>query len=359
MDTRVYWMDDTDQLAVKAKLESGRKKYTDFDWIRFREDAYDSQDEAFKALLSMLSSATMFSPGIIIYTFGVPFKKNSGDYHPRLVKELERLAPTVCFIVIARPDRGSTLYKAAKALGKAEEAFDLTKANAVDWITAQGQILGLKVDKPACMMLADMTDFNPGLIQNELQKLGNLTEDGHISLRVVEMGSFGSGTTDVKELAQFILKNEGERAHEYLQRLLDRGEPAIKICGYFEDWITRLAIAQAGNCNFEAIKNKVAELKKWESSDKKDKHGNALYEVVDDDRWGRYSRRDGETVAMYSNPKSLWYSCQELREAGRGPNWAYDALYKMGQLQEALRSEDKDEWRLMHRFISSLMRSKE
>ncbi len=359
METKVYWMDDTDQLAVKAKLESGRKKYPDYEWVRFRDDVYDKPDDAFKALLGMLTSISPFVPGMIIYSYGVPFKKNSGDYHPRLAKELEFISPNVCFMVIARPDRGSTLYKAAKALGKAEEPFDLTKSNAVDWITAQGQILGLKVDKQACMMLADMTNFNPGIIQNELTKLGNIVDDNHISLRVVEMAGFSNATTDVKELAQFILKNQGESAHEYLQRLLDRGEPPIKICGYFEDWITRLAIAQAGNCNYEAIKNEVTELKKWENSDKKDKHGNAVYELADDEKWGRYYRRDGETVAMYANPKSLWHSCQELKEAGRGANWAYDALYKMGQLQEALRSEDKDETRLMHRFISSLMRSKE
>lgn len=356
MDTKVYWMDDTDHFAVKAKMESGRKKYVDYDWIRFRDDVYENLDEAFTSLLSILSSASMFSAGRIIYCYGVPFRKRTAEYHPKLIKELERIPDNVCLIIIARPDRVLSLYKACKSLGKAEDPFELNKSNVLDWVNAQAKILGITVDKQAAMMLADGTGFNPGMIQAELEKLSCLTSDAHISPRIVSMGGFSNGAADVKELGQFILKNDGESAHEYLQRLLDKGEPAIKICGYFEDWLTRFAIAQAGNCNYEAIKNEVAELKKWENSDEKDKHGNAVYEVAEDEKWDRFRRRKGETVPMYANPKSLWYSCQELRDSGRGPNWAYDSLYKMGLLQESLRSEDKDEGRLLHRFISSLMK---
>ena len=357
MDTKFYWMDDADQFSVKAKLESGRKKYADYDWVRFRDDVYDSTEDAFKSLASMLTSVSFFTPGKIIYCYGIPFKKNAGEYHQRLSKEIRRAANKVCFIIISKPDRVSSLYKTAKEIGKVEEPFELNKTNAVDWITVQANHLGLKIEKHACMMLADITDFNPGRIQNELLKLEPLAIDGIIPIRIVEEACTGNGTTDVKELAQFILKNEGRSVHEYLQRLLDRGEPAIKICGYLEDWLTRLAIARAGSCNFEMIRNDVTELKEWKSNNEKDSNGNSRYEIVEDERWGKYARRTGETVSMYSNPKSLWYSCQELSSANRNEDWAYESLYKMGQLQEALRGRG-DEVRLMHRFVSSLMRTK-
>lgn len=356
--TKVWWMDDSDLLLVKSKLDAARQKYSDYDWVRFTDDSYANLDEAYKNLVNMICMRSPFSPGKIVYCYGLPLKKQAADFHTLLAKDLARIPENICFIIIARPDKGSSLYKATKALveekqAKLEEAFELTKTNAVDWIMAQASALKLTIDKHACMMLADLTDFSPAKIQNELLKFQSLVTDGMISVRIVAMAGFGHGTTDVKELAQFILKDDGDSAHEYLQRLLDRGEPPIKICGYLQDWITRLAIAQSAKCNFEAIRNDVAELRKWQKDDKKDS-----YESVYDEKWGHFSRWKGESAPMFANSNSLFYSCKELREANKPINWAYDALYRMGVLQEQLRKDAADEVKLMHRFISSLIRER-
>lgn len=356
---KVYWMDDTDWLGVQEKLATGRQKYADREWIRFRDDLYEKPEDAYRAFIAAICMKSMFSSGKVVYCFGMPLKKNSGDYHSKIAKEFDRMPESNSLIIIARPDRGSTLYKAVKALeteqkGKAEEPLELSKSNAVDWISDQAEKMKLRIEKPACMALADMTNFSPPKIQQELIKLGTLSSDGEISIRLIEMAGSGEGAVDVKELAQFILKNDKENAHEYMQRLFDRGEPAIKICGYLQDWINRLAFADGANCNFEKLRPIVSDLKKWEYSKLKDQFGLARYETVCFDKWGKFSRREGETIPMFSNPNSIWYSCKELRESGRVQDWAIESLGKIARLQNRLR-QGEDEIKVMHEFVADLM----
>lgn len=355
---KIYWIDDTDLWLAQKKYAAARAKYSECDWVRFKDDGYDNLESAYKDLVATLFTMPMFTPGKVVYCWGVPLKKAAGEYHQLLAKQFEKIATNVCFMIIAQPDLRSSIYKAAKAHGKADDPFELNKLNAVGWITEQAATLKLKIDKQSCQMLADLTDFHPAKIQNELTKLMHLASDGQISPRLVAMAGYGEGRSDVKELGTFILNNDGENAHEFLQRLLDRGEPPLKICGYLQDWITRLGAAHAAGCNFEAIRADVAELKKWDPSDKKDKHGNAVYETVNDDKWGHYCRRDGTAASMFGNPNSLWYACKELGGATKPPDWAYDGILKMFRLQNALRGEDVDEAKAMHEFVSGLIRIK-
>lgn len=350
---KVYWMDDTDPWQVKSNLAAARKKFGECDWVRFCDDTHENAGEAYKNLVSLLCLPPVFDPGRVVYCYGAPLKKSSAEFHAKLIKVFEKIPPNVCMMIIARPDRGTILYKGVKAMEKtkAEEAFELNKTNAIDWIVVQASKLKLTIDKQACMMLADITDFSPAKIQNELIKLQWFAPDKIISGRVVSMGASSPNRTDVKDLGEYILNHNAEEAHEYLQRLLDRGEPPIKICGFLQDWITRLAIAQSGNCNFEAIKNDVTELKKWQASDEEE----SKYETIDDDKWGHYCRRKGESVPFFANPKSMFYPCDSLRKSGNPPGWAYDGLMRMYALQLSLRAEDVDKNKAMHEFVANLI----
>lgn len=355
---KVYWMDDTDPWVVKDKLAQIRKKYPDSDWVKFNDDVYETQVLAFKALVGLICEAPMFDPARIVYTYAMPFRKSSADLHPRLVKNFASIPDNVCLIIIARPDKQSILYKGVKALeaekqGRAEEAFELSKTNAIDWITAQAAKIKLAIDKQSCMMLADATDFSPSSIQNELIKLRSVAPDGVVSPRIVQMSACSPLRADVKELGQFILNHNEESSHEYLQRLLELGEPPIKICGYLQDWVRKLALAESAQCNYEVLRVEVAELKKWKASN--DDDGDSKYETVDDEKWGKFVRRKGETVPMFANPKALYYSCDELHRSGNKPGWAYDAMDRMFDLQMVLRSDDADKNKAMHNYVADLM----
>lgn len=348
-------MDDADQWEATRKLESGKLKYADCDWIRFIEDAYPSQDYAFKELVSLICIPPTFTPGKVIYCYGVPFKKNAAEYHQKLAKEFERIPENVTFMIISKPERISSLYKMAQAmekkkLAKVEEPLELSKSNAIEWIQSQGQKIGLTIDKSACMSLADLADMNPGRIQHELEKYKHLVSDGIVSPRTIEMAGAGFGRVDIKELGDFILKDEAGAAHEFLQRLLDRGEPGIKICGYLQDWINRLCIAQAAECNFESIRNVLAELKTWEPSSEE-----AIYETIYDEKWGKITRRKGETAPMFNNPNSLYYSCKALKESNKGSQWASGGIMKMFRVQHGLRAEGASATKILHEFVAELI----
>lgn len=350
---KVYWMDDSDPALMQGKLAAIKDKYADCDWTRFCDDSYSSGGEAYKSLVSTIRTAPVFSSGKIVYCFGMPLKKWAGDYHQSLAKEFAKIPDGVCLVIIARPDRGSSIWKAAKAYGTAEEPFDLTKENAIEWITQRAAGLKLSIDRQACKVLADLTDFNPAKIQNELIKLKFAADDGVASQRLISMIVFADGHTDVRDLGNCILAGDGHTAHEYMQRLLDRGEPPIKICGYLQDWINRLAISASYGCDYESMRMRIVGLKKWQVDDS----GNdgKKYETIDDERWGRFSRRCGETVPMFAKEVAFRYSCEDLAKSGKGIDWAYKGLQKMYDLQLRLRRADADETKAMHEFISEMI----
>lgn len=352
---KVYWLDDTDLWLARSKIAAAREKYPECEWVRYRDDTYKDMEDAYRNLVSCIGTFPMFTEGKIVYCYGIPLKKAAGEYHQSLAKEFGRIPDNVCFMIIARPDRGSSLYKAAKTHGQADEPFELGKTNAVAWITEQAELVKLKIDKQSCQILADLTDFSPAKIQQELEKLKFIAPDGMVSPRLIGMSGFGDGSCDVKDLGTYILNNDGEKAHEYLQRLLDRGEPPIKICGFLQDWLNRLAMAQSVGCNFDMMRADVAGLKKWQS-DKED-DDSRKYESVDDGKWGHFSRRRGSAIPMFANSNSLFHSCSELSAADKGPNWAYDALYRMYRLQIRLRTGG-DEVKAMHQFLSEVTKPK-
>ena len=352
-------MDDADCFAVQERLAMGRSKYPGHEWIRFYDDLYEKPDQAFKAFISLICMGSMFSSGKVVYCFGMPLKKFAGDYHAKIAKEFQNIPDSNTLIIIARQDKGSTLYKSAKVLkdkglAQIDEPLELTSKNVVDWIISKAKALKLTIEKPACKMLADLSDFNPSKIRQELIKLETLAINGEITPRLIGMAGSGRGSVDINDIAQCILRKDGEGAHEYLQRLLDRGEPALKICGYLQDWLNRLAIAEASGCNYEVAKSVISNLMKWEPDAQKDEFGLAKYETVYDPNWGGYSRRTGETVPMVANPKAIWHACREVEEAGRKQGWTIKNMDMMGKLQNKLR-HGKDEARLLHGFIGELM----
>ena len=358
LSKRCWWLDNSDPVLCMSKLESVRSKQTEgWEWLRFNEECYASPDDAFKELFDMIQGQAMFCPGKVVCCNGVPLKGFS-DFHHKLGEALRLIPENVLFIVMARPDKAGILYKAfkemeKKGLGAADDAFDLTKSNAVEWVTLRAKGMKAEIDKQACMMLADLMDFNPVAICTELRKLKHLAPEGKISARVVEMGCFGKGEADAKNLAGMVASGNAEAAHELVQRLLDRGEPPIKICGWIQDWLGKQALAESCDCDSDRLKTELADVRKWKMEAADD--DGSSYEKAMSDNWGLFSRRKGESVPMFPNSGALWYACSERSKASVPPGWAYDAICKLGKLQLAIRNKQGDPPALLHMFVASLM----
>ena len=356
---KVWWLDNTDPVSARKKIKSVKQKQcSEWEWLQFDEQVYESGIEAVRDLIQGITLPPMFMPGRMMYCYGIPFDKDKKSAE-MLINALEDIADNVVFLVIARPDKTSAMYKAfqkmaAKDAGIVDEAFELTKDNAVAWIESRAKDVGVTIDKLACQILTDMCDFDPGAVCAELAKLRYATQDRHVSAAIVETYCNGYGSANVFSLGGLILKGDGEGAHELLQRLIDKGESPIKICGLLQDWAQKIALAASCKCDIEVLKERLANVKKWQKEPEKD-NGVSRTERVCNDSWGWFVRYKGESVPMYSNPSALFYPCKDLAAAKKPPFWAYDALKKLGRLQIELRRKNVEHDKLMHLFIDSLI----
>lgn len=329
---KVWWLDDSDPVAAKKKLEAVKQQLAGWDWDRFIDDRYESPKDAFKGLLEWLSAPSLLSAGKVVYLYGVPFKKS--DLANKLADEFDNIHPNVILVIIAKPDKTSPIYKKVQSMvvsktGRADEAMEFgRKPETITWIKERAADMGAKIDDQACAMLADFSGFDPSMICMELQKLRYFSQDGVIDPKIVEMAAFPQTDADVKKVSEFILADDCEMAHEFVQRLLDRGEDALKIAGFLQDWSTKMALAESCGCNYDSIKVKVAQCLKWDKDTEK-------------------------AVPMFPKPGAVYYACNDLAGAHKCHFWAFKGLELMGRLQLAIRSSE-DKTRAMHQYVKAL-----
>jgi DNA polymerase III delta subunit len=363
---KLWWIDNSDPIAAKACIEDVKANQCQgWDWYQFNNEAYSGVTEAAKQLMDAICIPPLFSIGKIVFCRGLPLETGVGsaqmktvrEWQAKVAKQLSSIPDNVLFIIIARPDKTHVLYKEFKALeGKnpdfvrIDERLELTDKNAVDWIQMKARGMGLEIDKQASEMLADITSFNPSAICMELQKLKHVAENRQISTRLIGMTCDGAGAANIFKLSEHILTDRAVEAHELLQRLLDAGEPPLKICGLLQDSVQKMAIAQSCNGNLDQIKAALAEAKKWEKQD----GDKPKRERVRSDKWGYFVRTEGESVPLYANLNAFFYSCKYIGR--KRPGWAYDALKKMAELQIRLRQKEYNEASQMHLYLSVIMK---
>jgi len=347
MSHKIVVIDDRDINTAQEKLAQGRKKYALYEWIRFSEDDYKTTEDAFKALCTFLRSIPMFYPGRIVYCFGSPFRK--AEDNTRLSKQLSLMAENISLVIIARFDKlGSSLIKTIRTMveegtAKVDSPVEIDRKNVLEWIAAQAEVRELQMDRHACMVLADISCCNANRIQNELNKLQWAVSDKVITGQIILTVAFGEGEVEIINITNAILEKDMIKAHEYMQRLLDKGESTVMISSYFYDWVVRLALAEACGCNSEMVKLKVGSLMRWE--------GGEGVETIHHEKFGPFSRQIGKQVPMFANPNSFYYTCNDLREANRAKDWAFSLLDIAGKLQISIRMGKGDQTRLFHEFI--------
>jgi hypothetical protein len=361
----VWWIDNTDPISVRIKLATVREgQFSDFEWINFNEDAYESPKHAFAALIGCIGTSPMLAPGRAVLCHGIPLATVAAELrsnlHHKLAGEIELIHDNVVFIIVAKPDEGGILYKAFEKMakdgrGEADKELKLSKSNVIGFIEGHCRRLGVTIDRPSCEMLADLTNLNAASICNELHKLKHLATDKQISPRLVEMGcSSNDATATVISLSNLIIGKRADAAHETLQRMLDRGENVMGICGYLQGWLTRLALAESCDCDVDKLKIKIGYAKKWKPADAEDER--RKMERAFTECWGYHVRYVGESVPFFPSQGALTYACNELVSAKRSALWAHNALRRLFQMQVDLRKDKGiDPNILLHKFVSDLM----
>lgn len=328
----LVWLDASDSWLAKVRLGELRTKLADRAWVRFSEEDYEPA-KAMKSLVTELSLNSLFNPGKVVYTYGLP------SFQAKLIKKLEEMDSAVVFVLIAEVDKSSAFYKGLGDAGikyKVDEQEKLVQKDAVAWVKARAAAMDAVIDETSCKMIIDIVGLDMNKISNELDKLRNFA-DGKIMPWIVQEAVYGHGDAQVTSLFQYILDGSPEQAHEMLHRLFTRDgarvtERIMKFFGYPMDWVRRLAIVSSSRVFDDAIKDKVGKIKKW---------------------------TDGESAPMFANPKGLYFSFKNLSESGRSPQWVFDFMVKLGELQETFRMKGIDDERealaMLHAFIDKVI----
>ena len=363
---KLRWLDDSDHTYVADRLRVAKNKLSDWEWVRWEEYRYPTPAAAVEGLICSLFTSSMFAKGKVVYSYGVPKDQSS------LSEKIGSIPDGSMLILIGRPDKKTKLYKEAMKLSKkapSDYKIDAYKPldgrSAAKFVEDRSKELGLESNELCSKMVAEIVGYNPGRISTELMKAKEVSLDGKLHRWIVEGYMYGDGEADTREMCSCIVKGRADVAHEFLSRLLSRGECPIRICGYLMEWIRRMAIAESRGGDYDSIKPVASELKKYKASDKRKmsrdmtKLARELTEETVESKIKKIkssvsdllSKRGGETVPMYPNVGALYYSCKDYSEA-RDKAWTLgiELLYSA---QMRIRNGE-DPGRVLHAWIGEM-----
>lgn len=161
-------------------------------------------------------------------------------------------------VVILRANApAGALARAVRELGGTVETFDVLDASAVeDWLRGRARRVGVTLDAPSASVLATAVGTDLERLDHELEKLAayavaTLTE------RDVRLLVTDAVAQDVFELARAVVRRDLKTALGALERLLDSGEPPLRLHGLLV-WQFRSLLVAAGVRNDADLERAVA-----------------------------------------------------------------------------------------------------
>ena len=150
-------------------------------------------------------------------------------------------------VVVLRANATATaLAKAVRELRGAVETFDaLDPQHAEDWVRRRARLVGLVLQPMSAGALA--TTVGPDLerLDHELEKLAAFSAGAPVTERDVRLLVSGAVEQDVFELTRAVVRHDVKTAIGALDRLLDSGEPPLRLHGLLV-WQFRLLLVAAG-----------------------------------------------------------------------------------------------------------------
>ncbi len=355
-DKKFFWLDDSDvHLAERKLLVLRTKQLASWKWMRWVEDQYETPEEAIASITSEIGIPSMFDEGKVVYTFGIP------KCHAAIAEHLSKIPEQILFIIIAKPNKTMSLYKVAKKMedagrAKIDEVGDMQswgQSQKMDWVRTRAETLGLTMDDGTISLLLDMYGMVPNKIHIELLKLNSLVDDGQVSHWLVQQACHATGDCDVKRFCQMVRAATRDGAHELLTRLLARKEEPMAIMGFMMAWINSLCIVCDG---YDEVKPLIPKMVKWKKKDDKKKKSDSQEKEnsTEDDS---VQNLNGETVPMFPNPGSLYYSFKDFQGSPMSAEWVRQTLNRLGYMQIEVRKAGSD-WRrvseIMHAFVNDV-----
>ena len=170
---------------------------------------------------------------------------------------LGALADDAVVVLRANATTGA-LGRAVRDLGGTVEAFDAFDAQALEeWVRRRSRALGLSLDAEAASALALAVGSDLERLDHELEKLVAYAGGAPVSERDVRLLVSGAVEQDVFDLTRAVVRRDVRTALGTLERLLDSGEPPLRLHGLLV-WQFRLLLVAAGVRNDEDLEQAVA-----------------------------------------------------------------------------------------------------
>ncbi len=171
-----------------------------------------------------------------------------------LVEDAEALAdpallawlPRDAAVVLLASTAAATLEKAVRDLGGTIEVLGpLDGPGVEDWLRARARVYGVALDESAVAALAAAVGSDLERAERELEKLRAYAAGAVI--RAADVRALVAGVTeqDVFELTRAVVRRDVAGAIGTLERLLDSGEPPLRLHGLLV-WQFRLLLVAAG-----------------------------------------------------------------------------------------------------------------
>ena len=168
-------------------------------------------------------------------------------------KEAERLLPyldapveTTCLVLTGRKvDGRMKFFQACKKVAVTVDCEPFEERALPAWIREEAAAQGLSLDEPARVLLQEASSSDLGVLRREMEKLAAYVAPGKaVTAADVEavQGADTGGT--VWSLLEALRRKDREGALRFLGKVLDAGEPPLKVLGFLaacwrQEWKAR------------------------------------------------------------------------------------------------------------------------
>jgi len=200
----------------------------------FNYDVIDGNDADPRAILTLASTFPMMSERRVVVV------RNADKLNdPKALSSYlnNPSASTLLIFSATDPDRRKSIHKALDAGATTVELARLYTSQIPAWIQKRAAMQGLGIDEGAAALLAEFAGTDLREILNELEKLSVFAgERKRLTIEDVQAVSGMTREINLFELHHAMGLREPGKAMEVLDRLLEGGQPAIRIAvslGYF------------------------------------------------------------------------------------------------------------------------------
>lgn len=152
----------------------------------------------------------------------------------------------VAVVLLANGASGVALARVVRELGGVvEEYARLDQSGAEAWLAKRAQTQGASLDRSALAALAESVEGDLERADRELEKLAAYAAGAVVTQRDVAALVAGAVENDVFELTRSVVRRDVRAALRILERLLDSGEPPLRLHGLLV-WQFRVLLVAAG-----------------------------------------------------------------------------------------------------------------